>query len=242
MRNQTYRNIEIIIIDKQSRDKTVEIAKRQGAKVFVMRAKERSQQINLGIKKAQGKYVYRVGSDFILDSIIIQEAVEKCENYSYDAICIHNTSDPTISIWSKIRKFERDMYRDDELNVAARFVKKSIYEFIGGLDEDLVAGEDYDFHNKLMATGYKIGRINAQEIHIGEPRSLEEIIRKHYYYGTTLKPFLKKNRRKGIKQLSLVRPAFIRHWREFLINPTLVPGFVVYEFVRYFSALLGYLT
>jgi glycosyltransferase involved in cell wall biosynthesis len=241
IKNQNYKNIEIIVVDKNSRDKTVEIAKSYDVKVFVIKAKERCQQVNFGAKKATGKYLYEVGSDFILEPNVIEEAVKKCEKEGYDAIVVHNTSDPTISFWSKVRKLERDCYKDDELNVAARFFRKDVFEAVGGFNESLVAAEDYDLHNRLLEKGFKIGRIQVQEIHIGEPKSLWEIAKKHYYYGKTIGEFIKKNPRKGIKQLSPIRPAFIKHWKEFAKHPILTLGFIVYQIVRYFSAGLGFL-
>jgi glycosyltransferase involved in cell wall biosynthesis len=241
IKNQTYRNIEVIIVDKNSRDKTVKIAKSHAVKVFVIKAKERCQQVNFGAKKATGKYLYEVGSDFILEPNVIEEAVEKCEKEGYDAIVIHNTSDPTISFWSRVRKLERDCYRDDELNVAARFFRKGVFEAVGGFNESLIAAEDYDLHNRLLEKGFKIGRIQAQEIHIGEPKSLREVVKKHYYYGKTIREFIKANPQKGLKQLTPIRPAFIKHWKEFARHPILALGFAIYQAVRYFSAGLGYL-
>jgi len=238
---QTYKNIEIIVVDRFSNDKTVEIAKKLGAKVYLIKANERSEQINYGVKKARGKYVYRVDSDFILEPEVVEEALNKCENEGYDAVCIHNTSDPSISFWSKVRKLERDCYSDDELNVAARFIRKKVFESINGFDEELIAAEDYDLHNRLLKKGYKIGRINSKEVHIGEPKSLQEIVRKHYYYGKTLVKFVAKNRKYALKQLSPIRPAFIRNWKKFMNNPYITLGFIIYQFVRYFSALLGYM-
>lgn len=239
--NQRYKDIEVIVVDKFSKDRTVEIAKKNGAKVCVINAKERSEQMNYGVKKAKGKYIYIVGSDFILDPIVVEEAVKKCEDEGYDAICVHNTSDPTVSFWSKVRKFERDMYKYDEINVAARFLRKDIFEEIGGYDGKLVAAEDYDFHNKLLKKRFKIGRIEPEEVHIGEPISLSEILRKYYYYGKTLGKFLDSNPERGKYQLNPIRPAFIKHWKEFFKSPSLTFGFVIYQFIRYLSAGLGYL-
>ena len=241
IKNQTYKNIEIIVVDKNSKDKTAEIAKSYGVKVFVINARERSVQKNFGVKQSRGKYVYIVDSDFIVEPEVIEEAVKKCEKEGYDAIVIHNTSDPTISFWSRVRKLERDCYRDDELNIAARFFRKDVFEAVGGFNESLVAAEDYDLHNRLLEKGFKIGRIQAQEIHIGEPKSLSEIVKKYYYYGKTIGEFIKENPRKGIKQLSPIRPAFIRHWKEFMKQPLLTLGFIVYQTVRYFSTGLGFL-
>jgi glycosyltransferase involved in cell wall biosynthesis len=241
IRKQTYRNIEVIVVDKNSGDRTIEIAKQFGCKVYVINARERSEQVNYGVRKASGKYIYKVDSDFIVEPAVVEEAVRKCEEEGYDAICVHNTSDPTISFWTRVRKLERDCYRDDELNVAARFFRREVFEAVGGFDESLVACEDYDFHNRLLKRGFRVGRIKAQEIHIGEPKSLRDVAKKYYYYGITIGEFIKLNPQKGIKQLSPIRPAFIRHWEEFARHPILTLGFIIYQIVRYFSAGLGFL-
>lgn len=240
IKNQTYENVEIIVVDNYSKDKTREIAESYGYK-FLLKGPERSSQVNFGVEKAKGKYIYRVDSDFILDSVIVEEAVKKCEKGGCDAIAVHNTSDPTTSFWSKVRKFERDCYRDDELNIAARFFKKNVFNIVQGFNKSLVAGEDYDFHNKLLKRGFKIGKINAQEVHIGEPKNLWEIIRKHYYYGKTINAFIRLNPQRGKKQLNPIRPSYLKHWKRFLYHPILTLGFIIYQFIRYFAAGFGYL-
>lgn len=237
---QTYKKYEIIVVDNYSTDGTVELARRYTDYVYV-EAPERTAQVNFGIRKAKGKYIYEVGSDFVLDSDVIEEAVKKCENEGYDALAIHNTSDASVSFWASVRKFERDMYQYDDLNVAARFIRRDIFDKIGYFDESMVAAEDYDLHNRIIAANYRVGRISAKETHIGEPKTLGDIIRKHYYYGKTLPAFIAKNPKKGIQQLSPFRPAYTKNWTLFFKHPTLAIGFFIYQMVRYPSAILGYI-
>lgn len=237
---QTYKNIEIIVVDNYSTDCTREIAQKLGAIIY-LRGHERASQVNFGAMKAKGKYIYRVDSDFILETSVIEEAVNICEVQCYDAVAVHNTSDSTVSFWSRVRKLERDCVKDDDLNVAARFFRKDVFEKVGGYDEGLVAAEDYDLHNRLVKGWFRIGRINACEVHIGEPRTFAEVIRKHYYYGKNIEKFIEKNPSRGMKQLSPIRPAHIRNWKLFLKNPMLLVGFVIYQTARYVAGLLGYL-
>lgn len=241
VREQTYPCVEVIVVDNYSRDRTREIAEKF-ADLVLLKGSERSAQVNFGVRHACGEYVYRVDSDFVLEPNVVEEAVFKCVVGGFDAVCVHNTSDPSVSFWARVRKLERDCYAGDELNVAARFFRKKVFEKVGGFDERLVAAEDYDFHNRLLRHGFKIGYIKSKEIHIGEPRSFLEIARKHYYYGKTLKRFLDANLERGIKQISPMRPAFIRNWKNFAKHPTLTMGFVVYQIVRYIAAGLGFLT
>jgi len=235
---QTYGNVEIVLIDNYSNDKTREIGKRFGARIY-LKGPERSAQVNFGAEVARGKYIYRIDSDFLLQENVIQEAVDVSEKFDCDAIVIHNTSDPTASFWAKIRKIERDCYKYDQINAAARFWKKEIFISAGGFDETLFAAEDYNLHNRIVKNGSKVGRIHSEEVHIGEPSTLTEIVRKQYYYGKNMLRFIQSDSAIALKQISPVRLGYIRNWRHFLNDPALIPGFVLYQSVRYAASALG---
>jgi len=238
IKNQTYKNIEIIIVDNNSTDNTKEIAKKYTRLVF-NRGPERSSQVNFGAKKAKGKYLYRVDSDFLIEQNVIKECVERCENEKFDCIAVHNTSDPTISFWSKVRKFERDMYIGDELIVGARFFSKKSFEAVNGFDEELIACEDYDIHNRLLEKGFKIGRINSKEIHLGEPRTLWEITKKSYFYGKTIKKYLEKNKERGKKQISPFRMSYLRNINQLIKHPILTNGLFIMSLCKFGAGGLG---
>lgn len=235
---QSYKNLEIIVVDNHSSDGTREIAMKYGARIY-LKGSERGAQVNFGVEKSKGKYIYRVDSDFVLQPDVILEAVESCEDEGYGAILIHNTSDPTVSFWARVRKMERDSYLNDEVNVAARFWKKKVFESVGGFDFNIIAGDDYDLHNRLVRSGCKMGRINARETHIGEPRTMVEILRKHYYYGQNIGLFIKKNKERGLSQLSPLRCSLVKGLSGSSREPTVAIGFFVYQFLRYTAATLG---
>jgi hypothetical protein len=170
------------------------------------------------------------------------EAVQSCEKQGYDGIAVHNTSDPTVSFWARVRKMERDCYINDEVNVAARFWKKDAFESVGGFDVVLVAGDDYDLHNRLVKSGFKIGRIKAQETHIGEPSNMAEIFRKHYNYGQNIGRFIQKDQQRALTQLSPLRCSLVKGFSKSMREPVLIVGFVLYQFVRYAAASFGMLS
>jgi len=239
LKDQDYGHIEIIVVDNYSTDNTLEIARRYTNAVYTF-SPERSSQINYGVKKSSGKYIYRVDSDFTLEPHIISEAVDVAESNNYEAVLIHNTSDPTVSFWAKVRKFERDMYVSDGVNVAVRFIRRDIFLSIGGFDPELIYGEDYDLHNRIIQK-YSIGRINSKETHLAEYKSLIEVAKKNYYYGKSASKFLKKNKGRGIKQVSPFRKTYLKHLNEFFRNPIITIGFIIYQVVRYTSGILGLL-
>jgi glycosyltransferase involved in cell wall biosynthesis len=241
VRDQTYKNIEVVIIDKNSTDETARIGREFGAQVYVIDASERCEQLNYGARMAKGEYVYRIDCDFILEKDVVEAAVRASETEGLDAVIVHNASDPRVGFWARVRQLERDCYKDDDLNVSARFMRKSSFQNIGGFDEKMVACEDYDIQNRMVKANYKIGRIGPKELHLGEPRTLGEIARKHYYYGKTLPFFVEKNRGMASKQLSPFRPSFFRNWKEFTRDPVLTCGFIIYQITKYYTAGLGYL-
>jgi len=239
IKNQTYNNIEIIVVDNSSQDDTVEIA-RQFTNLIFSYNPERSSQINYGVTKSSGKYIYRVDSDFVLDPNVIMEAVNLAESNNFAAVLIHNTSDPSVSFWARVRKFERDMYESEELNVAVRFMRKDVFLSLGGFDPDLIYGEDYDLHNRVIQK-YEIGRINAKEMHLGEYKSLFEIAKKNYYYGKSANKFLRKNKVRGMRQVNPFRGTYFKNLDKFVQNPVLTIGFGVYQIIRYGAGMLGLL-
>ncbi len=242
IRDQTYSNIEGIVVDGGSKDKTEQIAKKYGFNVYVLEGKERSPAINYGIKRSGGEYIYRVDSDVILDKTLVEEAVNKCKNEGCDAVSVLWSPDQTISFWAKVRKLEKDCYKDDFSHSGARFFRRPVIEALGGFNENLVAGEDYDIYNRLTKMKFKVDKINSQELHIGEPKSIRDIIKKQYYYGKTIRLFLKQNKIEGIHQISPIRWALIKNWKKFIAHPILTAGFMFYEIIIYSSSIVGYIS
>jgi len=150
---QTYPQIETIVVDNYSTDKTQEIALRHTDKVF-KKGPERSVQRNYGmIEKAQGKYVMFLDADMILGPKVIEECVSFIKKGEWLALHI-----PEFvlgkSYWSQVRRFERTFYNGTVID-GARFFKKSAFVKVKGFDETLSGPEDWDIDKKIK----KIGRI-----------------------------------------------------------------------------------
>jgi len=76
--NQSYKNVEIIVVDRFSEDRTVEIAERFGAKIYQLDC-ERAKAKNFGLRKARGDYVLFVDSGRELSKDVVKECVKLME-------------------------------------------------------------------------------------------------------------------------------------------------------------------
>ena len=239
IKNQTYRNIELIVVDNNSRDKTKEISKKYASSVL-NKGPERSAQVNYGVSQAKGEYVYKVDSDFILDPKVVAECVEKAKE-GFEAVIVHNSPDVRISWIAKIRKFEVDMYKYDITHSSARFVKRDVYQKIGGFNEKITAGEDYDFQNKLNRAGYKTGFIDAEALHLGEPTNIWKHMKKYYDYGKDFTNYQQENKEESKDQLGFVRSVYLRHKKKFLQQPLMGITFILYSISKYGFGGTGFL-
>ena len=147
IRNQTYKNIEIIVVDNNSDDRTKEIAEKYTAQVF-NHGPERSAQRNLGAERAGGKYILYLDADMILSPEVIEECVEKMKRDNNLFALYIPERIVGEGFWIKVRDFERSFYTKTPID-AVRFIRKDIFEKVGGFDERMYACEDWDFDKRV---------------------------------------------------------------------------------------------
>lgn len=238
LKNQTYQNIEILVIDNFSTDKTVEIARRMGVSVY-QKGPERASQDNYGVQVAKGKYVFITGCDMAVDLDYIEKCVRCCEEEGYDAVYA-SVKSRTWNYWSRVKGLERDIYIGDDDHEAARFFRRDVFLKLGGFDASLILhADDYDMQRKLNAAGYKTGRVDAYEEHIDEIDSIVEVFFKSFYYGMNSWEYMKKYKGSAVKQLSPVRGIFLKKYKMLLSRPLLSIGLVIFKLVQYASATVG---
>jgi len=229
--NQTYKPLEIIVVDNSSTDSTRRIAEMYAAKVFTW-GPERSAQVNFGVSEARGHYVYKVDSDFLLHESVVESCVEET-NRGFDAIVVHNSPDVTVGWIARVRKFEVDMYKYDLAHSSARFLRREVFLSVGGYNEEVTAGEDYDFQNRLTKAGFRTGFVEPEALHLGEPTSFWKHMRKYYGYGQDFANYRRANRAESKTQLRFLRPVYLRNWSKFVRHPLLGIAFIAYNCSKY---------
>ena len=147
---QTYPNIEAIVVDNFSTDKTKEIARKYTDKVSD-KGPERSAQRNYGIAKACGSFILFLDADMIAAPDLVVACVERMKEDGIVGLYV-----PEIVLgsgfWANVRRFERGFYDGTPID-AARFFTKESFDRAGGFDENFYSAEDWDFDKKLRGLG-----------------------------------------------------------------------------------------
>ena len=241
IKRQTYRNIEVIIVDNFSADRTVEIAERYGARIIQVRG-ERALAKNIGLKHARGKYVLFIDSDMELTPRVIEECVKLAESNPRIAGVIIPEKTVGDNYWAKVRDFERSFYAGTPIE-SPRFFRKDIALKAGGFDEDIVFYEEATLPHKIEKLGYNVrARIYSHILHHEEDFKLTRWLKKRYYYGKTARTYKSRYADYGGKQTSpAYRFSLFMKNRRFWSKPHLAIGVLTLKTLEYIVAGLGYI-
>ncbi len=176
---QSYKNIELIVVDRDSTDDTKTIAKKYTELVF-NKDPERSVQRNYGAKKAKGEYVVFIDSDMELTSNVIKQCIA-AKDERHEAVIIPEESFG-VGFWAQCKKLERSFYIGNDAIEAARFINKNVFIKAGSYNEDMVSGEDWDLNNRVRKIT-DIARIDALILHNEGKINLKKTLAKKYYYA-----------------------------------------------------------
>jgi len=246
--NQTYKNIEIIVVDSNSSDNTLSLCKKYRVKVIQFDNKDlqgsfdATYKRNLGAKNAKGEFIYYLDADFRLTAKVIDEAVDVCQNKKFDAVIV---TEVVIGegFWTACKAMEQKCYTGDDNIESPRFFKKRVWNDLNGLDEKLGAGcDDWDLYQRLIKKGCRATRIKSVLLHNERKITFLNTMKKAYLYGRDVSKFVKKNPKGGIIYFFPIRMAYIRNWKLFIKNPHLGLGIITMRIAEYAAGACGILS
>lgn len=188
---QTYARdcIEIIVVDNNSTDATVSMAREYTELVFT-KGPERSAQRNFGVAHAHGEYVLYLDADMILSPTVVADCVGRITT---DANMVGLYISEVVmgdSFWCQVRRFERSFY-DATVIDCVRFVRRSAFDAAGGFDETMTGPEDWDFDKRIRSLG-QVALIKTPLYHNESEFNLKKYLKKKAYYTKSLKTYAKK--------------------------------------------------
>lgn len=169
--NQTYKNIELIVIDDGSKDNSVsviqELADKYGFTFIHRPNKGLSATLNEGIRLAKGKYFSAIASDDILMLEKIEKQVEFMESNPEYGMCygkIVYFEDSIENTYEYPNSNKQGWVFDDLLKYGcfipapSTFMRKEVFETVGEYDESLWI-EDWDMWLRISQK-YQVGYID----------------------------------------------------------------------------------
>jgi Glycosyltransferases involved in cell wall biogenesis len=218
---------EVVIIDDYSTDRTLAIAKRYRAKIFLHHEKDFGKQKAYGLKKCQNKWILVLDSDEFLSPALKQEIAllfktKKSDDYAGFLIPFQNH------------------FLGRKVNYGGENYKKLIF-----FKKDAVEIRPALVHEKFEIKKGKIGELKNKVYHYSY-RSLWQMFKKFTDYGLReAKQKLEKNEKITLKKLFLYAPhmfyaRFIKDkgYKDGLFRIPLDLGFAYMEFLTYWWLLI----
>lgn len=195
IKRQTYKHIEINIIDGKSEDSTVEVAKKHGVDNLIVLPGSLLRARYEGVKIAKGEYVLILDSDQIFKKDSIERACEMLEKNHLDMLALEETVYRNKTFIEKLFDMDRKLintvcnldpftgvimprfFKTKLLKKAYDNIPQKMFANTGGPDHAIV-------YYEASLLSKKIGVLPEAVSHI-EPSSITHLWRKFYRWGYT---------------------------------------------------------
>lgn len=130
--NQTYKNIEVIVINDGSTDDSHEVILKLQNKYKFIYIKQENQGIiatrNKGIDLAKGDYLIQLDADDWLDPRYVEETLEKSINHELDIVYTQVKVFGRVNFSSKYPEFNLEYLKHDNYIHASALVKREVFK------------------------------------------------------------------------------------------------------------------
>src|SRR3989344_4403803 len=191
LREQKFRDFEIIVVDDGSKDGTAEIAKKNGAKVIKQKNAGPAAARNNGAESAKGEIIIFIDADCVADERWLEHMLKPFSDKDVAGVQGAYKSDQKslvarftqLDIEDRYNRLDRKADSLDWIGSYSAAYRKKIFIELGGFDKDFPTGpgEDPEFSFKVSRKGYKlVFKRNAIVYHFHETSLLKYLRTKFY--------------------------------------------------------------
>jgi len=178
---------EIIVVDNGSTDSTVSIVQNYGIRVFIQPQLSLSGLRNFGAGVAKGDNLVFLDADCIPDAnwlkiaaLTLADANIGCTG-STPVAPAHGTW--VERVWSSFRTRRTNKCSASWINSSNFFVRKKLFDKVGGFNDRVKTCEDVDICMRLAETCTLIFDPTVKVVHLGEPKTIREFLHKEIWRG-----------------------------------------------------------
>ncbi len=220
---QSFRNIEIIIVDSYSKDQTAEIARNRGARIVQTHWKLLGARY-LGLLECKGDFVLMLDSDQILEKTAIERATHMAES-GCDMLCFEENAFEANTWVKRLFESDRELVNKtadihlDPLHgvMLARFYKRQLLEeAFKNIPKELlptvIAHDHAIIYYEAYGLSQRVGIVPNAVWH-EEPASLGELWTKNFRYGkSTFEIARTKSYKEMLNRKVRLRKGASRYW------------------------------
>jgi len=194
--SQTHRNLEVIIVDSGSTDRTLEIARKYPVRIYEIKPEDFTwgYSLNYGFKRANGKYVINLSAHALpLSNDWVETLIANFSAEDVAAVMSRNLPCPDCNPFDRRGLLKKYNIPKQEIKGGAPYIfanyssaiRKSAWEKVH-YDEALTYAEDHDWAIKVGGLGYKIIYEPAAETYHSHNETLKQIYRRSYVEACAL--------------------------------------------------------
>jgi len=186
IRKQTYRNIEIIVVDNHSTDSSIEMVRKEFPEVKLIMMPDSSygacETFNIGFTNATGEYIAILDDDVILSPDWVEKIVKKFEKEPEDtAMIATKIIDPLGLMWPSEDKADEEFYCGNFIGAGAMIKKGALEKTRYYPKEYFIYWNEEELAAQLLSKGYKIKCFpDVETYHRGNPS--QRMTKRRFYF------------------------------------------------------------
>lgn len=188
LKKHTPVNIEIIVIDNGSTDRTPEIAEQLGAKVITKTNITIAGLRNAGVELSNGEILVFIDADVSVTKewgeFFTAQTLENLQNNPMQVTGSRCLAPPDDQLLNKHWFSLLTTYDAPYINSGHLITTRTLFNKIGGFSAELKTAEDYDFCMKAIDAGATLNNEPKLAVyHYGYPDTIKGFIRRERWHG-----------------------------------------------------------
>ena len=181
--------LQVIVVDNGSQDRSVDIAKQFPVQVMEKRGGTIGAVRNFGAGFSTGEILAFVDADCVVAQDWVMSFLEYFENKNMEVGIVGAA--PRVPLDGNLIQRAWFSHRKDNfigeveyVGSANLIISRTLFNEVGGFDENITAGEDFDLCSRVKTTGYKvISDYRIVSYHYGYPSNTIEFIKREIWHG-----------------------------------------------------------